>query len=127
MYQFLSDEWFAKVLQINEATGDLNLTPAMQETLNFSLTDGESQSLHIKHGKIYQGFSNDAVASISTNKQILKAIIANKDIHVAIEAFMTGQLRIDGDVSKILHLQSAHPTLEQKALYQKILAITSFD
>lgn len=127
MYQFLSDEWFAKVLQINEATGDLNLPPATQQTFNLSLTDDESGSLHCKHGKIYQGLSSDAIASISTNKQILKAIIANKDIHVAIEAFMTGQLRIDGDVSKILHLQSAHLTLEQKALYQQILAITSFD
>lgn len=126
MYSFLSDDWFAQVATLNESAGDLNVPPSLQETFNASLIGDDTISLHLKDGKIHKGLSSEAVASISIDKDTLAELIAGKDMNVAMEAFMTGKLRIDGDMSKVMGLQSARPTPEQKALYKQILAITNF-
>ncbi len=126
MYQFLSDEWFAEVAKLNELAGDLNVPPSLQEVFNASLLGDDAISLHLKDGKIHKGLSDMAAASISIDKDTLGELIAGKDMNVAMEAFMTGKLRIDGDMSKVMGLQTARPTPEQKALYKQILAITNF-
>ena len=44
----------------------------------------------------------------------------------ALEAFMTGKIFIEGDMSKVMALQSARPSQEQKALYKQIKEMTNF-
>ncbi len=40
------------------------------------------------------------------------------------QGFMSGQIRVEGDMSKLMAMQSARPSEEQKALIKQILAIT---
>lgn len=127
MAQFLSDEWFTMVAQYNDQAGDLHLPPTLSYEFNASLTDDDTISLHLKDGKIVKGLSDNAVASIKTNRHTLQKLIAGKDLNAVLGAFMMGKIRIEGDMSKILSLQSAKPTPEQKALYKAILAQTQFD
>lgn len=125
MVQFLSDDWFEMVAKHNDNAGDLNLPPTLSDIFNASLSD-DDVSLHLKDGKIIKGLHNNAVASVKIDRQTLKELISGKDLNTVLEAFMTGKIRIDGDMSKIMNLQSANPTPEQKQLYKAILAETSF-
>lgn len=42
----------------------------------------------------------------------------------AMQAFMTGKIKVQGDMSQLMTLQTAKPSQEQKALFKEILAHT---
>ena len=42
----------------------------------------------------------------------------------AMNAFMSGKIRIDGDMGQVMALQTAKPSAEQKDLFKKIYAMT---
>lgn len=127
MAQFLSDDWFAQVATLNTQAGELPLSPSLaQARFNLAVTGDNETQLHLQNGKIGKGFLDNAQASIRLDSQTLGELIAGKDINIALEAFMTGKIRIDGDMSAVLALQSTKPSTEQKALYKQILAVTEF-
>lgn len=128
MAKFLSQEWFDKVAELNSQAGELPLSPAIEKAVfNLQVLQNENDiKLHLKSGKIAQHFADNAQATVRLDDETLAGLIAGKDIGVVLEAFMTGKIRIDGDMSAVLALQSAKPSTEQKALYKQILAVTEF-
>lgn len=127
MAKFLSQAWFDQVSELNAQAGDLNLPPNLASiVLNASVTGADSADLHLKEGKIHQGTASDAISSVTIDDTTLSNIISTGDVNQAIEAFMMGKIRIDGDMTQVMALQSAKPSQEQKALFKQILAITEF-
>ncbi|MFC0820578.1 SCP2 sterol-binding domain-containing protein [Moraxella marmotae] len=127
MAKFLSQDWFDKVSELNAATGALNLPPNLAAILlNLKVTGDTNAELHLKDGKIAQGAIDDAISTITIDGDTLLQIIKTGDINQAIEAFMVGKIRIDGDMTQVMALQSAKPSQEQKALFKQILAMTEF-
>lgn len=127
MPQFLTDEWFTAVSKLNEQAGELPLAPTLQSLIiNSKVTSDNEISLHFKDGKLWQGSHPNAQSTVITDSETLASLIHTKDSTVAIEAFMTGKIRVEGDMSALLSLQSTKPSPEQKALYKEILAITEF-
>lgn len=127
MAQFLSTDWFDKVATLNEEAGELNLPPTLANLrININITGDQTVSLYLKEGKIAQGTLPEAVSTISIDKESLLNIINGNDINLAIEAFMMGKIRVDGDMSAVMNLQSTKPTAEQKLLYKRIKNMTVF-
>lgn len=127
MAQFLTQAWFDEVATLNANAGDLHLPPTLANLIiNVSITGDEPISLHLKDGKIGQHHTANATSTINIDQQTLGDIISQNSADVAIEAFMTGKIRIDGDMSQVLALQSAKPSTEQKALYKQIKQMTEF-
>lgn len=128
MAQFLSNDWFDKVATLNEEAGELNLPPTLANLrININITGDQTVSLYLKEGKIAQGTLPEAVSTISIDKESLLNIINGNDINLAIEAFMMGKIRVDGDMSAVMNLQSAKPSPEQKVLYKRIKNMTEFN
>lgn len=127
MVKFLTTDWFKQVEQLNQQAKELHLAPALANMiLNIKITDDQDHKLHLKQGKIYPEFDQQGSSTISIDKQTLSQIIQSGDINLAIEAFMVGKIRVDGDMGQVLALQSTKPSPEQKILYKNILAITEF-
>ncbi|MDH2272863.1 SCP2 sterol-binding domain-containing protein [Moraxella porci] len=127
MAKFLSQAWFDQVNELNAQAGDLNLPPNLASViLNASVTGEQGANLYLKEGKIHQGNTPDAISSVVIDDATLSNIISTGDVNQAIEAFMMGKIRIDGDMTQVMALQSAKPSQEQKALFKQILAITEF-
>lgn len=127
MSLFLSSAWFDTVAKLNESAGELNLPPALANlVVNATIEQDSPTLLHLKGGKIHQGHADDAVSTIKIDQETLGDIIKTGDTNIAIEAFMTGKIRIDGDMSAVMSLQSAKPSPEQKALFKEILKATEF-
>ncbi len=127
MAKFLSQAWFDQVNELNAQAGDLNLPPNLASIiLNASVTGEQGANLYLKEGKIHQGNTPDAISSVVIDDATLSNIISTGDVNQAIEAFMMGKIRIDGDMTQVMALQSAKPSQEQKALFKQILAITEF-
>ncbi len=127
MFKFLSDDWFKMVAEHNEQAGNLNLPPALQTAIFNAKVTGEPEILlYLKEGKIYQGQNSNAASTVLCDNDTLQKLISSKNTDVALEAFMTGKIRIEGDMSALMSLQSARPSAEQKQLYKAILAQTDF-
>lgn len=127
MAQFLSDAWFTEVEKLNNSVGELNLPPNLASlVVNVKIEGDNNIQMYLKDGKLSQGQAGDAVSEILIDGDTLQAIISRFDVNAALEAFMMGKIRINGDMSKVMALQTAKPTPEQKALYKQILAMTEF-
>lgn len=126
-YPFLSNDWFTFVHELNTTTGDLPLPPTLQTLIiNFRLQDENERNLHLKAGKLWQNSHDHASATLILDCPTLQALIFERRTDAIIDAFMTGKIRVEGDMSALLSLQSAKPSTEQKALYKQILAMTEF-
>ena len=126
-FNFLTQSWFDAVARLNQEVGELNLPPNLAElTINVTVKSENSTLLHLKAGKISQHHIQNADATIYIDQDTLNQIIHDNSVDTALEAFMTGKIFIEGDMSKVMALQSARPSQEQKALYKQIKEMTNF-
>ena len=126
MAVFLTDEWFNEVERLGDEAGDLNLPPALANmSMNLNVTDAEGSDVqaYLSEGKIKKG-STSAPTTLNLSKEALKDLVFDFDMNKAMQAFMSGNIRVDGDMSQLMTLQSAKPSDEQKQLFEKIMAIT---
>ncbi|MBK8326422.1 MAG: SCP2 sterol-binding domain-containing protein [Moraxellaceae bacterium] len=126
MTSFLSDAWFDKVAELTAAAGDLNLPPALAGiVLNMVVTGTESGNVEmaINGGKLEKGLNPAATTKLTLDIPVLKKVFLEFDMNAAMQAFMSGQIKAEGDMTKLMALQTARPSAEQKALFQQVLAI----
>lgn len=126
MAVFLSDEWFNEVDRLTAEAGDLNLPPTLANSklnLNVTNTANGDVSASLQNGVLKKG-TTDASTTINIDEQTLIAIALKGDMNEAMNAFMSGKIRIDGDMSQVMALQTAKPSVEQKELFKKIYAMT---
>ena len=124
MPAFLSNEWFDKVDSLTAEAGDLNLPPALAGmALNMTVTEAgkEDVNLSLDAGKIQKGLSSNAKTTLNMDEDTLRKVFLEFDMAAAMQAFMTGKIKVQGDMSQLMALQTARPSAEQKALFQRVL------
>lgn len=126
MAKFLSQDWFNQVNDLTNKAGDLHLPPAIKNlSINLNVMQGnETVSASFYDGIIHQGTKDGALTTLSLDADTLKAVFLERDINRAMQAFMEGKIRVDGDMGQLMAIQTAKPSDEQKQLFKDILAIT---
>lgn len=126
MPAFLTDDWFATVADLTAQAGDLNLPPSLQAlSINLIVTDATGQTeLALASGKLQKGLAEQAKTTLTMDAQTLRKVFLEYDMSAAMQAFMTGKIKVQGDMSQLMSLQMAKPSAEQKALFKNILAVT---
>lgn len=131
--KFLSAEWFERVMSLRaEAESSLgeagvpvelrgvrlNLrVPHPEGEKQFALADGDARLGHVA----------DAQATLTVEYDVARQLFLEGDASAAMQAFMAGQIRVEGDMSKLLLLQQymgATPSAGQLALRDKVIAFT---
>ena len=128
MPAFLTDDWFATVEQLTAEAGDLNLPAALSGlALNLVVTnaDNSSTELSLDGGKIKKGLSDSAKTTLNMDAETLRKVFLEFDMTAAMQAFMTGKIKVQGDMSQLMALQTAKPSQEQKDLFKKVLEQTT--
>ncbi|WP_019673852.1 SCP2 sterol-binding domain-containing protein [Psychrobacter lutiphocae] len=124
---FLTDDWFAEVDRLTQEAGELNLPPALANVkLNLNVTDttnGEDVQAYLAEGVLKRG-TTDADTTIVIDEETLKLVALKGNMNEAMNAFMSGKIRIEGDMSQVMALQTAKPSPEQKALFKQIYEMT---
>lgn len=123
MPAFLTDDWFTTVEQLTAAAGDLNLPPALANlAINLVVTDASGNiELSLDGGKIVKGTSPNAKTTLNMDAETLRKVFLEFDMAAAMQAFMTGKIKVQGDMSQLMALQTAKPSQEQKNLFKSIL------
>jgi len=128
MAAFLSQEWFTKVADLTAAAGDLNVPAGLASLLlNVTVNDAPEGKvdLALNGGKFELGHNAAAGTKLILSAELLRRIFLEGDAGAGMQGFMTGQLKVEGDMSKIMAMQSARPSEPMKALFKQILEMTA--
>ena len=127
MPTFLTDDWFSTVDTLTAEAGDLNLPPALKNlAINLVVVDGQNTTeLSLDGGAIKKSLSSNAKTTLNMDGETLRKVFLEFDMAAAMQAFMTGKIKVQGDMSQLMALQTAKPSQEQKDLFKKVLEHTS--
>ena len=127
MAVFLTDKWFEEVEKMGNEAGELNLPPALENTvINLKVTDGDEViESHFANGLLHKGLNAEATTTLLLDRNTLQSIITDFDMNEIMGAFMSGKIRVEGDMSQLMALQTARPSDEQKALFKDIKSMTT--
>ena len=128
MPQFLSDAWFDEMDAIVAQAGEIPVPDVIKGLkVNMLVTghpEGDKQ-MHVDSGFFKRGNLPDAAAKMTIPYDIAKKTFIDNDQQAGMQAFMTGQIKVEGDMSAIMRMQAAGPPSDAaKALQEKVRAIT---
>ncbi len=127
MAVFLTDAWFEQVEQLGSEAGELNLPPAMANmVINLKVADAEQDiEANYADGLLHKGLNDSATTTLLLDRATLQSIITDFDMNEIMGAFMSGKIRVEGDMSQLMALQTARPSTEQKELFKHIKSMTT--
>ncbi len=134
-YPFLSDEWVAAAQALRaEYEGRIPEPPAAVR-LNTIITksphhDGPLNGhIDTTQGQIIidAGHIDSPDLTVTVDYATAKAAFVARDPQAVMQAFLSGKILVEGDVMKLMVLQSAQPSPEAIEMYQRLDALTSRD
>ena len=119
-HAFLSNEWIDAAREIREKYSDqvpeiptaikINLAilevPFDENTVN-AFFDTSSGGLQLELGEL-----DDADATITTDYETAQSLFVEQDQTIAMQAFMAGKIKVQGDMMKMMAMQTAIPSNE---------------
>lgn len=131
-FPFLSDDWWEAAEALREEYKDKLPDPPVEMRMNQVVTDipfGEStmemHTITTMEETVYdRGLLDDAELTVTTDYDTAKSVIVEQDQQAVMQAFMTGKIKVEGDMSKMVAANAIAPTPEALELANKIKDIT---
>jgi hypothetical protein len=133
-HQFLSEEWMAAARAIREKYKDEAPMITFSIKINQVVTDvpfGEGtvkSFMDTSSGEMVMDLGElpDADATVTTDYATAKAIFVNQDQAAGMQAFMSGKIKVVGDMMKVMGMQTAIPQTDiTKVVAEEIKNITA--
>jgi hypothetical protein len=131
MSQFLTDEWVSRARQLRqELDGHLPPSP-VPARINLVVTDvpfgsGELPA-HLDTTKGFEldtGHLDDPEVTLTLGYALAKELLVEGNLQAGMQAFMAGQLKVEGDISKLMGLQTQLVSAPIQPLTSALKAIT---
>ena len=126
-WKFLSDEWFEGVANMREEAGDMNMPAIMADLImNLELQTEDGQfDMCLNGGRFEKGAREDAKATMIMPKEYAYKMFVLQDDSVGMKEFMSGKIKVKGNMAALMPLQSAKPSEEMKAFAEKVKEATT--
>lgn len=126
-YEFLSDDWFTKVDELIASAGDLQIPAEMKAVeVNITVTTpGGPRQLFLKDGLFARGHRDGAPTALTLSEELARKIFIDADTAAGVQAFLAGEMQVEGDLAKLVAMQTVEPSEPQKQLTKRIATITS--
>ena len=124
---FLSDDWFDAVEGLRD---EMPEPPAALKDLVINIVvaggpDGDRE-IHMTGGQFERGLAEGAPTKLTVPFDVAKSMFIDGNQQAGMQAFMSGQIKVEGDMSRLMAMQAAGgPTPEQIALQEKLKALTA--
>jgi hypothetical protein len=79
----------------------------------------------MKDGLFTRGHRAGIVTTLTLSIELARTIFIEGDTAAGTQAFLAGAIRVDGDLAKLVAMQTVEPSEPQKRLTRQIAAITS--
>ena len=108
-HAFLSDSWFDEAEKLRAAANPEVPAALKDLVINLQVTGGPSGDVEARMaaGGLHQGFAADAPTKLIIPFDVAHKMIIEEDQSAAMQAFMSGQIKVEGDMSKIMAMQGA--------------------
>jgi putative sterol carrier protein len=131
-YPFLSDEWIEEAHAIRAELHDKGPAVVQEVRMNLVVTDlpfgdGDLQAhLDTTSGRLTldKGHLTGPDLTVTVDYETAKTILVDGNPQAGMQAFMAGRIRVEGDVAKLLALQSVPPDERAHELAERLRAIT---
>lgn len=134
-YEFMSVEWVAAARAIGEEYADRVPPPPLSVRVNQVITEapgGGQIDAHLDTSSgttvIDLGHLEAPDVTITVDYATAKALFVDQDPQAAMQAFLAGKIKVDGDVAKLMALQGqrlAQPDPVAAEAAERIRAITA--
>lgn len=132
MPQFLSPEWWEAAQEIRARYADQAGEVPYKIKMNQVITgapfgEGEVQfHMDTTDGRVTMapGHLDDPEVTVTTDYETARAILVDQDAQAAMQAFMSGKIKIQGDMTKLMMMQGAPVDEVAKKVAEEIKAIT---
>ena len=131
-YQFLTPEWVAAAKAIREEFEGESPAPAHSVRMNQIITEVPFGDTDVK---AFMDTSDGALnldlgelenpdLTVTVDYETAKAIIVDGNPQAGMQAFMAGKIKVQGDMTKLMAMQSASPDPVAQQIAERINAIT---
>lgn len=132
-FAFLSDEWLEEAKKIREEYAGKTAPPAHAVRMNQIITevpfgDGTIDAhMDTSDGemKMEMGHLENPDLTVTLDYVTAKAILVDGNPQAGMQAFMAGKIKVQGDMTKMMAMQSGTPDPTQAEIAAKIKEITS--
>jgi hypothetical protein len=128
-YPFLSDPWLGEVSKLAAEAGRGVMPDSV--TLNLVVTGGPQgdRELHVANGSFGAGLQDGAPTKLTLPYDVARSMFVLGDQAAAMQAFMGGKIKVEGDMSKLMAMQAGGGAggADAAALQQKLREITADD
>lgn len=134
-YPFLSDEWIAEARRIREEfDGDSSVPHVMKMNLNITEVPAEvgqddpvAAHMDTTSGELEldTGHLEGPDLTVTVDYATAKAIFVEGNPQAGMQAFMAGKIKVEGDMTKMMAMQTATPDAGAAELAKKIADITA--
>lgn len=113
-YEFLSPEWLDAVRRLREEMPEPSSPPPVTMKMNVVVIetpfDGGDVKGHVDTSDgellVEEGHLDAPDLTITVEYATAKAIFVEQDLGVAMQAFMAGKVKVQGDITKLMSLQA---------------------
>ncbi len=132
-HEFLSEEWIASAQAIREEYAGQATTSPPPMKMNVVITevpfgDG-SMDAHIDttdgEMSLDMGHLDGEDLTVTVDYATAKAIFIDQDQQASMQAFMAGKIKVQGDMTKMMAMQTVQPDPAQVEMANKIAEITA--
>lgn len=134
MSKFLSEEWLEQAAAIREEFKGQGGAPPHQMRMNLVITDAPEDvsaapidaHMDTTAGDVHMdvGHIESPDLTVTLEYVTAKAILVEGNPQAGMQAFMSGKIKVQGDMTKLMAMQSATPDPVAKQIADKINAIT---
>ena len=131
-YEFLTEEWMTEAKRLRDEAGSPASPPAHVIRMNQVITGAPFQDEDI-HAfmdtsdgelKMELGELENPDLTVTVDYDTAKAIFVEQNPQAGMQAFMAGKIKVQGDMTKLMAMQSASPDPVAAEIAGKIKAIT---
>ena len=91
--------------------------------INLVVKDGPAGKIEAKleAGRFLKGLADEAPTKLTVPYDVAKKMFIDQDPQASMQAFMSGQIQVEGDMTKIMAMQAAGPPSEEAVQVQNCI------
>ena len=131
-YEFLTEEWMTEAKRLRDEAGSPESPPAHVIRMNQVITGAPFQDEDI-HAfmdtsdgelKMELGELENPDLTVTVDYDTAKAIFVEQNPQAGMQAFMAGKIKVQGDMTKLMAMQSGPPDETAQKVAERIKEIT---
>jgi len=128
MAEFLSDEWFSKVGEAYQTSGDLQMPDSLTSvTVNLTVKTAMGEvKMAMKKGIIQKGFVDGADVDMSMPADYAYKILVSNDWSVGMRGLIKRHIKLSGKMAKLIPLQAYKPSQATVEFCKRIAEFTDY-